>query len=77
MNHMSETVISVDFGKLKKAADVRGLSGNRVARESGLSNGAVHLILNGKVEPSAVNLKKICNVVGVPIEDAFTTRRAA
>lgn len=64
-------MIQVDFDKIKRVAKQNRWSGNHIAVKSGLSRAGVALILKGKSEPAAVNLKKICDVIGLPIEEAF------
>jgi transcriptional regulator with XRE-family HTH domain len=69
----------VNSKKLKATAKERGYTANRVARESGVSGATVHFIFGGTVDPKASNLKRICDVLGLPIEEAFIQhkRRAA
>lgn len=48
-----------------------------IARETGLSSEGIGKVLNGKVDPGASKLKAICDVIGFPIEEAFTEKKAA
>jgi|GEM_PF-5469619 len=70
-------VVQVNFKKIQKHAKENRWSGLAIAREAGISASAVSQLFKGKVEPSAVNLYKVCDVIGLPIQEVFTTRRAA
>ena len=68
----------VDSKRIKQAAKEKGFTGNRLAREANVSGATVHFIFGGTVDPKASNLKRICDVLGLPIEDAFvSTKKAA
>lgn len=61
----------IDAEKLQNHAKSNRWSARQIAKEAGLSDTGVHLVLKGKVDPSATALKKICDVIGFPIEEAF------
>ncbi len=69
--------IKVNTEKLRQQATDEKWSDRAIAQNTGLSHEAVGKILNGKVNPKATNLKKICDVIGVPIGDAFIEKAAA
>lgn len=72
-------VIKVDFKAIRDHAKANRWGASRVAREAGVSRATVYSIFGGKSDPAAATLKAICDVIGFPIENAFTQtkRRAA
>ena len=64
--------LKVDHKKILEHARAEGWTDRAIAREIGLSHWSVTKALNGIVQPSAPNLKKICDAIGFPIEQAFT-----
>lgn len=65
-------VIRIDFAKLGKKAKEDRWSSYKIADKAGISAGTVLKILTGRSKnPEAINLKKVCDVIGVPIEDVF------
>lgn len=70
------TDLTVDHKKLRAIAEKERWSNAALAKETGLSREAISKILNGNVRPLAVSLKRICDVIGVPIEEFFLDRSA-
>lgn len=69
-------VIEVDFKKLRRHAKANRWSSPKIAAKIGVSKSSVWSVLVGRTpDPGATTLKKICDVIGLPIEDAFTTPR--
>ena len=69
--------LSVDFEKLRLHAEKERWSDSAIARKTGISQPAVSKILGGRATPKADSLKKICDTIGLPIEEAFTGKAAA
>lgn len=67
----------VDFEKLREAAEIERLSDRAIAEKTGLSPFGVGKILRGQTEPGASNLKRICDTIGLPIDEAFIEKAAA
>ena len=66
--------VQLDTEKLKDAAHRSGLSLREIAQAAGnTSHSTIASVLNGKVSPSAIHLKAICDVIGLPITKAFKT----
>lgn len=75
--HMNR-VIEIDFQRLREAAKTKGLTVREIAARAGeITHATVHSILTGKTDPSARNVKRVCNVLDVPIEDVFIEEKAA
>lgn len=70
-------VIKIDFEKLQKHAEEERWSNAAIAKKTGLSVMGISKILKGEVDPQATNLKKVCDTIGIPIEEAFIERAAA
>lgn len=70
-------VIQINTARLRQQAEDERWSDRLIAKKTGLSGTAVGKILNGKVDPAATNLKKICDTIGLPIEEAFIEKAAA
>lgn len=70
-------VIQIDFQKLRERAESERWSDSAIARETGLTSAGVNKVLNGKTDPRSTNLKKICDTIGLPIEEAFVEPQAA
>ena len=68
--------IKIDFPKIRRIAKERGLTGSRIAMKAGVSKATVHFIFRGSVDPKAVNLKAVCDAIGLPIEEAFVKKAA-
>ena len=72
------SVIKVDFEKLQKAKKVRNLSDYKIAKLDGkLQAPTVRKIIRGDVSPTAVNLKRVCDVLELPIETVLIRDAAA
>ena len=70
-------LIEIDFPRLREAAKTKGLTVREIATRAGeITHGTVHSILNGKTDPSARNIKRVCNVLDIPIEDVFIEEAA-
>ncbi len=63
--------IRIDFDKIQQIMADSRWSSRQLAFASGLSGGAVDKWLSGASTPSAVNLKKICDVLKIDIGDVF------
>jgi len=73
-----ENAVRIDFAKIREAAERSGLTVREIAARCGdITHSAVHSILHGNTNPAAVNVKKVCNVLGLKIEDVFIEKRAA
>ncbi len=71
---MKEIVlIRIDYEKLKETAKKLRFSEGAVAKAVGISSSMVNVIFSGKNEPTATKLKKICDVLEIPIQDVFIT----
>lgn len=72
MSDIPHNITRIDFPKIKAAAEASGLSVREIARRAGdITHSTVYYILNGRENASAVNVKKVCNVIGLRIEDVF------
>ena len=72
------STIKVDFARLRATAKAKKLSSYKIAKKDGqIAPATIVKILNGSTTPTAVSLKRICDVLDFPIEDAFTTKAAA
>lgn len=67
----------VNFEKLRERATAEKWSDRALAKHTGISHDAVNRILKGQNDPQATNLKKICDAIGLPIQDAFVDKLAA
>lgn len=65
------TTQKLDFQKIAKHAEANRWNGHAIAKKAGISFTTVYNVLNGKQEPSATNLKAICDTIGLSIEDVF------
>jgi DNA-binding phage protein len=76
---MKGQVVKVDFKAIRDHAKANRWGVTKIAESSGLTRTTIYSILGGKTDPSAATLKKVCDVIGFPIEDAFTQakRKAA
>lgn len=70
-------VIKIDFEKLQRHAEDERWNNSAIAKQTGLSTVTIGKILKGQVDPMATNLKKVCDTIGIPIEEAFTEQAAA
>ncbi|MDI1241837.1 MAG: helix-turn-helix transcriptional regulator [bacterium] len=66
----------INCEKLRKHAVSERWSGSAIARKTGISSAAVSKILGGQVTPKADSLKKICDAIGLPIQEAFIEKTA-
>jgi transcriptional regulator with XRE-family HTH domain len=74
---MSKNVVRIDFQKLRNAAAKKSLSTYEIAKRDGsLSQPTVSKAISGKHIPTAVNLFRICDVLEIPIQDAFIKQAA-
>ena len=62
---------SVNFEKLQKTVVDESWTEAEIAKRTGISKYGVQKILKGETEPRASNLKRICDAIGLPIEQAF------
>lgn len=71
-------VVKVDFRKLQQAKAEKKLSDYKIAERSGgqIQAPTVRKIIRGDHTPSAVNLKHICDVLEIPIQEVFTEAAA-
>lgn len=70
-------VIEIDFERLRRHAEDERWNNAAIAKETGLSAVTIGKIINGKCDPQATNLKKVCDTIGLPIEEAFLEKAAA
>lgn len=68
-------IVKVDFQRIRSHAQAGNFFPARLAREAGVSRMTVYQLMKGKTEPLATNLKAICDVIGLPIEEAFVAKR--
>lgn len=74
----SMNVVQIDFKKIREAAEKTGLSTREIAAKSGsMTHSTVHSILNGDTNPTAINVKAICDVIGLAVESVFIEKIAA
>jgi len=74
----SDNIVRIDFKKIREAAEKTGLSTREIAAKSGsMTHSTVHSILNGDTNPTAVNVKTICDVIGLSVEQVFIEKAAA
>jgi len=65
--------ISDDVGsRLREVRQIYGLTQRELARRSGVTNGAISLIEQGRVSPSISSLKKILGGIPLSLIDFFT-----
>lgn len=64
-------VIQINTERLRQQAEDERWSDRLIAKKVGLTPMGVSNIMRGKVDPAATNLKKICDTIGLPIEEAF------
>lgn len=75
---ITDNVIQIDFQKIREAAEKTGLSTREIAAKSGsMTHSTVHSILNGDTNPTAINVKAICDVIGLAVESVFIEKIAA
>lgn len=69
----NQKTVRIDTDKIATAAAATGLSLRELARRAGdMTHSNVDEILKGKVtNPRAVGLKKLCDVIDLPIETVF------
>lgn len=68
----TEIGTTIDFQRIRTAAKESGLSTRAIAEKAGdITHSTVAKVLNGDTNPSAINVKKICDAVGLPIEKIF------
>lgn len=72
---MSE--LDINHEKLRERAEEERWSDSAIARKTGISQAGVSKVMGGRVEPKATTLKKICDTIGLPIDEAFVEKRAA
>lgn len=72
---MKTQTTKVDFKRLRDHAKANRWTANAIAREIGVTPGTLYAVFRGKSEPSAATLKKVCDTIGLPIEDAFMQMR--
>lgn len=78
--NMSLTTLKIDTDKIRRAMDEQRWNGRQLGMAVGLSAFAVDHWLRGTSTPSAVNLKLVCDKLGLSIADVFieeTYERAA
>lgn len=65
-------VLKVDIKKLQTVKKARGYSSYKIAAIDGtIRPETVQKIVAGTNGPTAVNLKRICDVLEIPIQDVF------
>ena len=62
---------AVNFKKLQRAVSNEQLTEAEIAKKTGISKYGLQKILKGETEPRASNLKRICDAIGLPIDQAF------
>lgn len=67
----------VNAKKIAEHADANRWTANSIATATGLASSTVWNILKGKAEPSATNLKAICDTIGLSVEEVFITEAEA
>lgn len=67
----------LDFKKIAEHAEANRWNGHAIAKKAGISFTTVYNVLNGKQEPSATNLKAICDTIGLSVEEVFITEAEA
>jgi transcriptional regulator with XRE-family HTH domain len=73
-----KNIVAIDFKRIKAAAAASGLTVREIAaRAGGITHSTVFSILTGNTNPAAVNVKKVCDVLGLRIEDVFIDKAAA
>ncbi len=72
---MKGQVVKVDFKAIRDHAKANRWGVTKIAASSGLTRTTIYSILGGKTDPSAATLKKVCDVIGFPIENAFTEKK--
>lgn len=65
----------IDFQKIRDWAQRERWTDSAIARQVGMTSAGVHKILRGTTQPLAVNLKNICDTIGLPIVDVFKTNK--
>lgn len=66
----------LDISKLKAVMKANRWSGRQLSFAIGLSSEAVGNWLSGRSDPSATNLKKACDVLGLDINEVFISEKA-
>jgi transcriptional regulator with XRE-family HTH domain len=57
--------------RLRRLRDVYGMSQRELARQAGVTNGAISMIEQDRVSPSIASLKKILGAFGLSLSDFF------
>ena len=71
-------VIRIDFKKMRDAAAAQRLSTRTIAEQAGgMTHSTVYGVLRGETNPSAINVKRICDVLGLPVGEVFIETKAA
>lgn len=69
---------TLDHKKIADHARDNRWSATQIAERIGVTPNTVLNVFKGEANPSATNLKAICDVIGLPIEEVFIeTERAA
>jgi transcriptional regulator with XRE-family HTH domain len=65
--------IRIDFKRLKDAAEAKKLSTYKIAAADGTipAPTVLKIIKGSRVAPSAINLKRICDVLEIPVQEVF------
>ena len=62
---------AVNFEKLQITVSREQLTETEIAKMTGISKYGLQKILKGESEPRASNLKRLCDAIGLPIDQAF------
>lgn len=65
------------LGRIKQLKDMRGWSNYRLAKESGLSEGALNNLFRMNHQPTIPTLEAICGGLGVSLSQFFAEGREA
>lgn len=68
---MRNTQTLIDYQKLRSFAKRERWSARQIAMATGISSNTVGNIFKGTTEPRASSLKRICDLIGLPIDQAF------
>lgn len=72
-------MVTIDFNKIRERAISERWSTYKIAKQCGymMTPNTVSRILKGTTNPSAVHLKAVCDVIGLPIDQAFLEAETA
>jgi len=61
----------IDYQKIESFAKRERWNARQIALATGISSNTVGNIFKGTTEPRASSLKRICDLIGLPIDQAF------